>query len=270
MSDPSYFSGLEDVGIRPLPLQAEAAPGQAWCQWVKIAPSAGFSTSRSGWYVPGSTPVKMTRREFWVEVLDLLTKEGNLQLDGCHCLGGVLSLGGPGFLDAANLLAHLTEYYPTVALHDLAEPMGRYGVWLKKRPDGHWCFTDADDSPNLFSATLKGKKPLQEFMGGVSYALKQAGTVLQANFLDRQVEACLDDGARKLLRWPAKGPEGQWFYTKEQIALWQLEASLLAENPQNLDCIEAGFDLDARQHLEAIRPLTQRGRKIQARLLSGL
>jgi len=266
----SRLLGLADVGIRPLPCQEEAAPGQAWCQWVKIAPEAGFSTSKSGWYVPGSTPVRMTRREFWVEVLSLLTQEGNLQLDGCHCLGGVLSLGGPGFLDAANLLAHLSEYYPTVALHDLTEPMGQYGVWLRKSLDRGWCFTNAANDQYLISAALKNKSALQSFMGGVSYALKQAGPALQANFLDRQVEACLDDGARKLLRWPAKGPEGQWFYTKDQIALWQLEACLLAENPLNLDCIEAGFDLDARKHLADIKPLTQRGRKIQARLIASL
>jgi len=111
---------------------------------------------------------------------------------------------------------------------------------------------------------------MRAFLGGVSFVLAHAGASVQANYLDHVVERTLDDVTRRLLGWPANGPEGQWFYTQEKIALWQLVASMLVESPDNLRQIEEGYNLDARQHLEGIKPLSLRCRNIQQKLLASL
>jgi hypothetical protein len=270
IEDMSALLGVDDLGLRYTAALKEAEPGQAWCQWVKLASTDAYTTSKTGWYAPGRVPVKMSqRREFWVEVLALLTEEGNKQLDGCHCLGGTLSLGGPGFVDAGGFLAFLVEQDPVTALHYLLPAMGRYGVWLDPL-SGTWALIQTDNKLDCFRSDMKNKESLRQFLGAVSATLAAAGVQVQANYLDRQVESVLDAASRKIVGWPSAGPEGQWFYTKEKIALWQLVASMLVESPHNFRQIEEGFNLDARQHLEGIKPVSRRCQRIQQKLLESL
>lgn len=263
--------GVADFDLRPSEALQPVMPGQAGCKWVKLAAKEAFSTSRSGWYAPGVLePKKLQRREFWMEVLHLLTAEGNLRIDGCHAISGALSLGGPGFTDAAGLLAFVGEQDPVTALYYLWPCMGRYGIWLEPLGQGCWSFQSSTKNLSFFHVDSGNKQGLQAFLGGVSFMLAHAGASVQANYLDHLVERTLDDVARKLLGWPGSGPEGQWFYTQEKIALWQLAASMLVEDPNNLRQIEAGYSLDARQHLEAIKPQSLRCQHIQQKLLASL